>query len=325
MDQGGRSRATSMTLFDRYVMVDWSSSTRPSTAKPRRDAIWVGDLVGSGSTATHYCRTRHAATELVRDILREATAEGQRVLVGFDFAFAYPAGFARAAGLDPDRHRPWLAIWHHLDGAIVDGTDNRNNRFEVAATLNARVSDGPGPFWGCPKAKACATLTRTHKEHFSFAYEAADVSLQRLRVTERHMKGVQDTWKLMAIGSVGGQVLVGIPRVHQLRFDPDLSGMSAVWPLETGFSSDPLRGVAPGILFAEIWPGIVDPVALADLTNSGLIRDQAQVRLMCEWAQDHDVARTLGGLLDTPAIPPDDLDTVAREEGWILGCRASEP
>ncbi len=186
-----------MSSFDRYLMVDWSSSTRPSSARPRRDAIWVGDL-GAGETATHYCRTRQAATELLREILKRAVAEGQRVLVGFDFPFAYPAGFARAAGLDSKGHPPWLAIWDYLCASIHDGIDNRNNRFEVAAALNERVSDGPGPFWGCPKAKACATLTRTHKQHFSFAYEAPGASLERLRLTERHIKG--------------GRTRAGVPR-----------------------------------------------------------------------------------------------------------------
>ncbi len=310
------------TIFDRYIMVDWSSSTQPSAVAPRPDAIWVGDLVGTQEATTHYCRTRHAATELVRGLLRESVAEGHRVLVGFDFAFAYPAGFARAACLEGNGHPPWLAVWHHLNAAIDDDLGNRNNRFEVAAALNARVSEGPGPFWGCPKAKACATLTQTHKEHFSFAYEAPDAALERLRLTERHMKGVQDTWKLMAIGSVGGQVLVGIPRVHQLRFDPHLAEVSAVWPLETGFSPDPLAGATPGVLFAEIWPGIVDPRELAKLTDAGLIRDQAQVQLMCEWARNHDRAGTLGALLDTPAIEPGELAIVAGEEGWILGCTA---
>ena len=320
-----RDGVTRLIAFDRYVMVDWSSSTRPSSARPRRDAIWIGDLVGGQQTATHYCRTREAATNLLRTLLHDAVAADQRVLVGFDFAFSYPAGLAEAVGLQANGMPPWLKIWHHLNDAIEDGSDNRNNRFEVAADLNQLVSSGPGPFWGCPKAKVCATLTPTHRQHFSFPYGAATGALERLRITERHMKGVQDTWKLMAIGSVGGQVLVGIPRVHQLRFDPVLSAVSAVWPLETGFSLDPLAGARPGVLYAEIWPGIVDADALTTLVEAdGLIRDQGQVILMCEWAQAHDRAGSLGGFFDAPRLDPAALAIAEGEEGWILGCTVKE-
>lgn len=274
---------------------------------------------------THYCRTREAATHLLRSLLRDAIATDQRVLVGFDFAFSYPAGFAEALGLPANGMPPWLKIWHHLNGAIEDGPDNKNNRFEVAAQLNRLASDGPGPFWGCPKAKVCADLTPTHRQHFSFPYAVPTGTLERLRITERHTKGVQDTWKLMAIGSVGGQVLVGIPRLHQLRFDPVLSPVSAVWPLETGFSPDPLASARPGILYAEIWPGIVDAGALIALVEEeGVIRDQGQVILMCEWAQAHDETGSLGGLLSAPRLAPEVLAVAEREEGWILGCTVSE-
>ncbi len=69
------------SLFDRYVMIDWSATSTPSRAEPTKDAIWVGDLSPDGQQET-YCRTRDIATEVARAILRDAVENDQRVLIG---------------------------------------------------------------------------------------------------------------------------------------------------------------------------------------------------------------------------------------------------
>lgn len=59
--------------------------------------------------------------------------------------------------------------------------------------------------------------------------------IQPLRVTDRRAQS--DTpFRLFGMGSVGSQVLTGIPRLEALRFDSLLGPQSVVWPFETGWA-----------------------------------------------------------------------------------------
>jgi hypothetical protein len=295
-----------VTLFDAYLMVDWSGRATPSPARPSPDAIWIGERA-PGRRAETYHRTRHDATAHVRRRVLAHAAAGRRVLVGWDFPLAHPRGLARALGLD-GRVAPWRAVWDALAGAVADGAANANNRFDVAARFNRRIA-GPGPFWGCPAPAAAPGLTATTTGVFAFPV----AGLARLRATEAAMPGVQETWKLYGAGSAGSQALLGIPRVRRLRDDPALTAVSRVWPFETGLTTQPVPVEGPGIVHAEIWPGIVA------VPGDAPIRDRAQVRLMCEWAAGHDTAGTLGAWF-APALDPATAAAVTGEEGWILGC-----
>src|SRR5437762_12862436 len=87
---------TADRLFDTYVIVDWSAASQPKTG---RDSIWICRLGADGES---FCNppTRHAAKGLLADMLAGASARGERVVVGFDFPFGYPAGFAARLGLN---------------------------------------------------------------------------------------------------------------------------------------------------------------------------------------------------------------------------------
>ncbi|MEC7667705.1 MAG: molybdopterin guanine dinucleotide synthesis, partial [Pseudomonadota bacterium] len=80
-----------MTRFDRFVVVDWSggNDTGPT---PRKDAIWLCEH----GAEPEYLRNRVVAEDRLRALIDDAQALGQRLLIGFDFPFGYPAGFARA-------------------------------------------------------------------------------------------------------------------------------------------------------------------------------------------------------------------------------------
>ncbi len=313
-----RTWSSSETMFDRYVMVDWSARSTPSRATPSPDAIWVGDLSCDGQAET-YCRTRAIASEVVSAVLRYSLEREQRVLIGFDFPFGYPRGFAAALGMDI--REPWKALWLDLSERITDNTRNANNRFEVARAYNQRVSTEPGPFWGCPAGQGFGGLTPTSAGLITFPYRAGTGEIAKFRATEIMIPGaVQETWKLMGTGSVGSQALVGINRVARLRFNSEFEDMSCVWPFETGLEAPALPPGSARIVFAEIWPGIVDGERLAALMDADLIKDQAQVRLMCEWAHRHDRAGTLGDYLSPPQACNGHADAVVSEEGWILGC-----
>ncbi|HMN98826.1 MAG TPA: hypothetical protein PKD59_05385 [Miltoncostaeaceae bacterium] len=291
-------------LFDAYLMVDWSGRNAPSRRAPSKDAIWVGERSRSRTGET-YLRTREAATRHVRARLVEHVDAGARVLVGFDFPYGYPRGFAAAIG---GAGGSWRAVWDALGAAVEDDAANRNNRFAVAAMLNARVA-GPGPFWGCPASAEGPDLTRTLNGVFAFPV----AGIGRLRATEAAMSGVQETWKLLGNGSVGSQALVGIPRVRSLRDAPAGAGGGRVGPLEPGSPRGPVRAAGPAVLHAEIWPGIIPVPATAP------IRDRAQVRLMCDRMAAEDVAGTLGAWF-APALDPQAAADAVAEEGWILGC-----
>ena len=95
------------------------------------------------------CSTRLAALEWLVEMLERRG----RTLVGFDFAFGYPAGFASAhrmgAGAESDRAAAWLRTARHLAGRVEESARNQNNRHAVASALNRAIGGGPGPFWGC--------------------------------------------------------------------------------------------------------------------------------------------------------------------------------
>jgi hypothetical protein len=145
--------------------------------------------------------------------------------------------------------------------------------------------------------------------------------LERLRLVEQRLSGTQETWKLYGAGSVGGQALVGIPHVHNVRRHAYLSRCSQVWPFETGFTATPAPPRGAFVLHAEIWPGVVADRTKQLLTaDPSLIRDQAQVRALCQWAEALDDAGQLCRLFDRPVgLDARQIQRCVQQEGWVLG------
>jgi precorrin-8X/cobalt-precorrin-8 methylmutase len=298
-------------LFDRYVMVDWSANGKPKRGK---DSVWIRSL-GTGDDrrdAIANPATRLAASDQVRDMLVASVARRERVLVGFDFAYGYPRGFAAALGLEGD---PWRAIWEYLSTEIVDGPRNANNRFAVASEVNRRLVDHS--FWGCPHKQVFEHLSY-RKDRVRYPSTQGDAGLPEWRATERAFfaPGIrpQPVWKLLGVGSVGSQALVGIPVVAALRDDPELQRFSKVWPFETTVPE--LEPNKPAIVHVEIWPSIVDVRAsMLAAANVGKVKDQVQVE---ELALHFRALDDDGRMRDLFAAAPDGSD----EEGWILGTHA---
>jgi precorrin-8X/cobalt-precorrin-8 methylmutase len=288
-------------LFDRYLIVDWSASSKPKGGK---DSVWIADLGSDGPPLTRNPRTRREAEAIVRGVLREAVDERHRVLVGFDFPYSYPAGFACALGLDG---AAWEAIWKCLAESIEDDDRNVNNRFHVADEINARL---PNPvFWGCPNGKVFDHLAPT-KDQVIYSLDGEGEGLAEWREVEAilhaHRQHPQATWKLNGNGSVGGQSLTGIPVLARLRSDPALAAVSLVWPFEVAEPNFPDGEAA--ILHAEIWPSLRDIPAV-----EGQVKDESQVIFLAEEYRSRDLAGTLGSLFAAASSP------AALEEGWILG------
>ena len=295
-----------MTLFDAYLMVDWSAAARPKRGK---GSIWIALVVrtprGPRLRALENPSTRQEARRRLDDLLADLLAEGRRVLAGFDFPFGYPEGTACALGL---KDRPWRALWKHLATEVEDGADNANNRFEVADRMNAIMKDAEGPFWGHPPG------------HGPFGHlgpkrpQAHEARPAEKRACERRVPTAQPVWKLSGAGSVGGQALTGIPVLDSLRHD-QLVESCRVWPFETGLR--PLAGDDTGrrVVLAEIYPSLVTPVSAHET-----VKDALQVQAIAGHLARLDEEGALAAMFaGSPELGDDERRHVEQEEGWILG------
>jgi hypothetical protein len=288
-----------VSLFDTYIIVDWSASRVPKTG---RDSIWVCRRAPDGETVVNP-PTRHKARLLLAEMLGEAMDKGERVVAGFDFPFGYPTGFARRLGLSGT---PWRAVWDEIARLVDDRDDNDNNRFAVAALLNERVSGGAFPFWGRPVQMASDFLgAKHHQRHLVDG-------LREKRLIDQWMTGAQPCWKLIGTGSVGGQVLTGLPVVRALRDDPRWAASARVWPFETGLGlPDEAR-----IVLAEVWPSWWKACAKLGPPN-----DQAQVRTVARIFAATDRTGAFGAWF-SPEIGDADPRQIVDEEAWTLGVTA---
>jgi precorrin-8X/cobalt-precorrin-8 methylmutase len=308
-------------LFNRYIAVDWSAANTPRTGK---DSIWIAD----SEAATINPPTRHDAMSILTDRLLSARAAGQRVMLGFDFVFGYPAGAAQAiADAFPEfaanpaptaplvgevaqlgasapseaRRGVWSDLWATLYALVEDNPDNSSNRFHVAAAINQRLP--AHHYWGHP---------HQHRyDHLWPRRPATYAAIPERRRTEAHARTAQPVWKLTGVGSVGSQSLLGIARLEALRRHPVLGPDIAVWPFDTAFA----EVLARPITIVEIYPSLfpLDDPAVTP-------RDRAQVQTCVRRFAALDAAGQLGSFLGAPAaLPAAEREILLREEGWIAG------
>ena len=111
-----------MSLFDFYIMVDWSGAMRRRGM--RADTIWTaygGIEAENPKTDSPFSRTE--AIHLIHSLLDEQSRKMLRVLLCFDFAYGFPRDFSaalQAATGKTDAALPWLAAWQYLSEAIKD-------------------------------------------------------------------------------------------------------------------------------------------------------------------------------------------------------------
>src|SRR5579864_1039182 len=297
----------SRSLFDTYVMVDWSAAAVPRLGT---DSIWVAALRGRrhGETETlllENLATRHDAHAVLRGFFIGALARGERVLAGFDFPFGYPSGLAARLGVEGP---PWRAIWGEIARLLHDAPDNSNNRFEVAVELNRRLTGAAYPFWGCPAGAEGPTLSRRHHRRHSAT------EFPEHRLVDQRMRGPQPGWKLAGTGSAGSQALTGIPVLRALRDDGALRQRLRVWPFETGLAV-PRTSRHPHVLMTEIYPSMVPA-----RRRGGEVKDKAQVRGLAQHFAALDGKGELAPLFaGDPSLTKEEQRRVEQEEGWVLG------
>jgi hypothetical protein len=253
-------------------------------------------------------QARHGKPQLRS--LRQAVAQKQRVLVGFDFAYSYPLAVLECIANNQGPGN-FSALWKTLNERIQDDAGNVNDRYSFAAWANEHWFK-QHYFWGFP--------TRAHA-HPWLVHTKHETRLPEFRMAESSAPGTQPTRKLAYPGSVGSQALLGMRRLHVLRNDPALAKVSHVWPMETGFSLPASSQGTALIVHAEIYPTPVPALAkLAGLAMSeaGEVNDAQQVWACVALARLEDNNGALAGRFAQSRMLRDAQVDQARKEGWIL-------
>lgn len=281
-----------MALFSHYIAVDWSAANTPRAGK---DSIWIGEAGRDPANIP----TRHAAIETLRARLISALTEGQRVLIGFDFAFGYPGGTIKAITGSSE----WQALWAYLAENVDDRPDNRSNRFAVAEKMNARIGLAEGPFWGHPWQHSYENLSPKSPRYLP-------VSFPQKRSVETRVPNAKSVWQLAYNGAVGSQTVLGLAALQRLRTDPALADFIAVWPFQTNFSGD----LSKPIILAEIYPS-------RHAVNRGAhsVLDAAQVMSVTQDLAAWDRTDALIEKLSAFGLSDAQRRIILSEEGWILG------
>ncbi|MBT8424121.1 MAG: molybdopterin guanine dinucleotide synthesis [Silicimonas sp.] len=269
-----------MSGWDSFVMVDWSSGNDRGPT-PKKDAIWIGAVLAGCECEPVYQRNRQIAEATLAALIEDELRSGRRLMIGFDFPFGYPEGFAHHVVSRPDP----LALWDWFAAHLFD-TPEANNRFDLAGRLN-HLFPGIGPFWFNGLKRDIPDLP--HK-----GTDRRDHGMPERRHAEAQAKGTFPLWQMGGAGAVGGQAMTGMATLSRLR--ARFLGTISVWPFE------PLN---TRVAFVEIWPSLIGrQVAL----QADAIKDCAQVRCL---------ARAMSRL--QPAELDRMLDVAAPEEGWIMG------
>ncbi len=292
-------------------MVDWSGADSRTTGA---DSIWVAELLGDLTQIKlmNY-PTRTCVRKYLKGKMAEATENKKRLLIGFDFAFGYPA-----SAYGDFKCKNWENLSRLINKKImddIDGNKNKNNRFDVGDELNKYFTDSDGPFWGHRtdknyKVKHCNLFNERPKnygEGLPLEFRYVEDVLRETSKKNKKQRTVNplSVWKLFNGATVGSQTLMGIPTLRKLKECTN----SAIWPFESIDDTDKH-------VIAEIYPSIWNE----DEKNTGLVKDAGQVKTVVQQIFCHDNHKNgcLKKLLKVP-YDHDKKDIITEKEGWILG------
>jgi hypothetical protein len=286
---------------DRILGIDWSGAEKPANQR-----IHVADLDATAESITTVVRAADrtaverfldggeleaAARSLADPHVRRLTTD-EAALVGLDFAFSFPAGFAV-----PGRGRNWS--WEDL------------------ARWTAGLEKGPLE----------VGITREPGLRRQFFLGKGDTADRLLRTTERELvdRGrARPTSVLHLVGAqqVGRGAIRGIPMLARLR----ARRRAAIWPF------DPPSAERLGLTIVEVFPRLwlmprmrkrrrVDRRAQLGHWEREGIGFEDHARTACVASPDAiDAAAAAIGLARLERLRPlGALPDVAEREGWIAG------
>ena len=282
-----------MTMFDGYIMVDWSATNKPTPLRESENAIWTAHWINNESNKPEYHRTRVKAYNYLinlLDTIDKASKNKQRLLIGFDFAFGYPYDSYDGFGC-----KDWEKLWKLINTEINDSDKNENNRFIAGGILNKKFKN-KRPFWGHPPPENNRFDGLSYRKPKGYG----DTLPSEFRIIEKMTRGASSVWQLFGAGCVGSQTLMGIHYLQKLRECTDC----AIWPFEDINNNKHV--------IAEIYPSIWHP------ENHYPIKDANQVYTVAKNIANFDKHGTLKNLLQAPHRHSRH-DDITKKEGWMLG------
>lgn len=272
------------TDFDRFIGIDWSGAAQPGYAGVAVAACAAGRAAPALVAAPGKGWTRAA----VLDWLRAELAKPQRLLIGFDFAFALPAD-----------GRPAAALW-----ADVDRTCNGD-----ADLLGSRYAVGDPRFWTSGPQPAGWNATPRATES-----ACRDASLGH----------PQTPFQLIGAKQVGKGALAGMRLLH--RLDREHGEQVAIWPFDAAAGRDRRSVVCeiyPRLFIRRAGLGNAKLRTRDDLNHA--LNALASIGLARGSFDDHQCdalvsAAGLRHLADDAALW---AAGAAQPEGWIFGVPAS--
>ncbi len=287
------SREERARLFDGYAFADYRGgrSDGPGVVL----CVALGD--GPPRQVTEV-RNRATLDASWRALLRDATTVGARMCFGQDHQYGIPIAIAAELGIPTSDWR--TGIRQLFDGAQGDAA-RAGKAGEFALTVNeALLRAGRVPyFWSATKT-GYGLPSRPPRGSGS----------ELFRLTELG-QGFPFA-RLGDNGSVGGQTIVGLPRVLDLvAWAKEEHVRVSVWPFDGLRAEDYATGHH---IMIEPYPSLV--------RAEGVIQSDLNDALASTiWAQSMDRRGVLAYELDLSAVPISSLDRV-RFEGWIAGVPA---
>ncbi len=275
-------------LFESYVMVDWSAASKPATGA---DSIWIGALTPDSRLKLAFKATnpptRAKAIEELTELLNRCLKRGDRVLVGVDFPLGFPAGTSEALKLKGEPRQ---------GAARFPAQGNEGQARQLEQPLRARGADEPSHL-----RRPLPVLGLLEEGRADDAVGQEDARARR-RATSPNSA----SWKNTAMDSEEGAPATGVEdrlrRRHRRPGDDRHPGHRA--PAREIPDAESLA-VRPAARQAR--PGGPLPIRASssprfsttlNATNqqASEIRDEAQVRTLCEALAERDANGKLAAM-----------------------------
>jgi hypothetical protein len=281
--------------FDTFIAIDWSGAAK------NYDGIAVASCeVGRAAPTLIFPeRSERWSRSRIAEWLCTQIASRRRLLIGLDFAFAFPFGGNGYLGGEAQQLRSVFDLWTLIDQSSQDSDFGCESFVDDSSYASLFWKSGPRPpHWTESKRRtehACAELTQTRPE---------------------------TVFKLLGTKQVGKASITGIRVLHHIRAIN--AGRVSFWPFEK----------ARGCVMVEIYPtlfrkrstGSLAKIRSVDQLNAALkFFDSASVRGP-DGMSDHETDAVISAAaVRAIAVKPSTWSHAeitsprVQREGWIFG------